>query len=96
MVLRLNLLLFNGKQLSVNLVQFTREMDNGRLVRFKHGSAPLLPVNSIFNNRFYSLAVALRRRSSDPGNKVVYKGYYSSIVVNPPLHQVYVKEQEEY
>ncbi len=86
MVLGLNLLFFDGERLIVSLVRFAREMDNGRLVRFERGTAPLLPADSIFDNRFYSLAVALRRRPGDPGSKVVNEGYRPSVAVDPPLH----------
>ena len=91
----LNDLSLNSKGLQVGFVHLIGEMNNCRLFCFKCRTTSPFLVQRFVGNCFDTAPVTLCRWAGDPCYKIIHKGYGSSVVINPPLHQICIEEEEE-
>jgi hypothetical protein len=93
-LLWLNSLSFDSKRLIICFVRFASKIDDGCLFQFESCIASLFPFCGATNNYLYTFSVALCYRPCDPGCKVVYESYSTSIRIDPTLDQVCIEEEE--
>lgn len=86
MVLRVDLLSLDVEGLRLGLVQFAGEVYDCRLLRLERRTASFFPVQSVVDDGFDALPVALRYGPCDPCYKVINKCYRPSVAVNVSLY----------